>query len=89
MFDTVSFTLSLLLTPIPTRVDWDQQRPIQTPDDSNFDCIRFQLRMTLIAPDDSGRFRTIPTDSGRLRIILSGPTFRSRFRNYRCYVRDY
>ena len=38
-----------------------------------------QLQTT---PDDSGLFRTPPDDSERLRIMLGGSTFRSRFQNY-------
>ena len=42
------------------------------------------LSITLrVISNDSGRLRAIPDDSERLWIMLGGPTFRSRFRNYR------
>ena len=45
-----------------------------TPDNSE------QLHTT---PYDSGRLRSISEDSERLRIMLGGPAFWSRFQNYR------
>ena len=57
-----------------------------TPNDSTrlratpHDCGRLQ---TIPTSTDSGRLRAFPDDSERLRIMLGGPTFRSRIRNYR------
>ena len=48
-----------------------------TPDDSK------RLQAT---SDDSVRFWTAPDDSKRFRIMLSGPTFQGRFRNYPCRI---
>ena len=57
----------------------DSGRLRTTPNDSG------RLRTT---PDVSGRLQTTPDDSvfERLRIILGGPTFQSRFRNYRTRI---
>ena len=47
-----------------------------------------RLRTTPTTPNDfdSGRLRTAPDDSERLRILQRGPTFRSRFRIYRSWI---